>query len=233
LDQPDDTTCGPTSLHAVYQYYGHDLPLQKVIAGVQSLSEGGTIAVNLGLHALGMGYRAAIYTYNLKVFDPSWKSLSPPELVAKLQAQKAYKKGLRFSQAVGSYCEFLEKGGEIRFQELRPELLYFFLDQEIPILTGLSATYLYDCPRERTNSRLESVFDDLRGLPTGHFVLLHHRETDGLIHIADPYKENPLGGANYYTTGVQKLINSIMLGIMTYDANLLILHPKEVPWTNY
>ena len=26
--QPDDETCGPTSLHAIYQFYGLDIPLK-------------------------------------------------------------------------------------------------------------------------------------------------------------------------------------------------------------
>jgi hypothetical protein len=31
LPQPDDTTCGPTCLHAVYRYRGHEIPLDQVI----------------------------------------------------------------------------------------------------------------------------------------------------------------------------------------------------------
>ena len=29
LPQPDDTTCGPTCLHAVYGYYDDSIPLQE------------------------------------------------------------------------------------------------------------------------------------------------------------------------------------------------------------
>ena len=31
LPQPDDTTCGPTSLHAVYRFWGDDLPIDRII----------------------------------------------------------------------------------------------------------------------------------------------------------------------------------------------------------
>ena len=72
LPQPDDTTCGPTCLHAVYRYYGDSIPLRDVISEVQKLEEGGTLAVLLGLHALRRGYRATLYTYDLQVFDPTW-----------------------------------------------------------------------------------------------------------------------------------------------------------------
>lgn len=49
LAQPDDITCGPTSLHAVYTYYGNILDLTEVIASVKSLEGGGTLAVMLGI----------------------------------------------------------------------------------------------------------------------------------------------------------------------------------------
>jgi ABC-type bacteriocin/lantibiotic exporter with double-glycine peptidase domain len=70
--QPDKVTCGPTCLHALYQYYGEDISLKQVVREVKQLKAGGTLAVMLGNHALKRGYKALIYTYNLTVFDPSW-----------------------------------------------------------------------------------------------------------------------------------------------------------------
>jgi len=233
LSQPDDSTCGPTSLHGVYRYYDLDISLDEVIRQVTSWKTGGTLAVNLGIHALRMGFQAAIYTYNLKVFDPTWKGLSNNELIGKLRDQRKWKRSKRFLGATQSYIDFLSQGGEIRFQEMDPPLLYFFLDRKYPILTGLSATYLYDCARERTNFKGKSVFDDLKGAPMGHFVILHQRDGEDQIHVADPYKENPMVGAQYYTASVQKIMNSILLGILTYDANLLIIHPLEIPCTGF
>lgn len=55
LSQPDDTTCGPTSLHAVYNYFGSSLSLHQLISEVRSLEEGGTLAVMLGIDALKRG----------------------------------------------------------------------------------------------------------------------------------------------------------------------------------
>ena len=72
LPQPNDTTCGPTCLHAVYRYLGEELPLHQVIAETQALQEGGTLAVMLGCHALRRGFDVAIDTFNLQVFDPTW-----------------------------------------------------------------------------------------------------------------------------------------------------------------
>lgn len=74
--QPDDTTCGPTCLHALYQYYNDSIALKEVVDEVKSLKTGGTLAVMLGNHALQRGYNAHIYTYNLNIFDPTWFDLS-------------------------------------------------------------------------------------------------------------------------------------------------------------
>ena len=70
--QPDDTTCGPTCLHAVYGYYGDEAELDQVIQETVRLEHGGTLALLLGCHALRRGYQATIYTYHLQVFDPTW-----------------------------------------------------------------------------------------------------------------------------------------------------------------
>lgn len=225
LSQPDDETCGPTSLHAVYNYYHDFINLQQVIEEVTFLEEGGTLANLLGIHALNRGYKAKIHTYNLNVFDPVWSALGHDELIGKLKAQLKHKKGRKIENATHSYIEFLNLGGEISFEDLTVDLIRKYLDRRRPILTGLSATYLYDCKREYTNDEGRSVYDDLKGFPMGHFVVLTAIDEDGMVSVSDPYQENPLSGESTYKVDVHRLINSILLGILTYDANLLILEP--------
>lgn len=227
LSQPDDSTCGPTSLHAVYNFFQYTVNLQEVIESVNYLEEGGTLAVFLGLDALSKGFDAKIYTYNLRIFDPSWKDLSKEELLQKLDAQLAYKKGKKMSFATQAYKQFLLEGGEILFDNLDEDLIKKYLNKNIPILTGLSATYLYQSKREYTNSKNQSVFDDLRGEPMGHFVVLTKSEGDSVM-VADPYKENPISQNNYYKIEIKRLINAVHLGILTYDANILIVAPKKL-----
>jgi hypothetical protein len=228
LPQPDDATCGPTCLHAIYSYFGDSVPLDRVVEEVVSLPTQGTLAVLLACHALARGYRATIYTYNLLVFDPSWFHLDPSELPDKLRLQRDAKpEDDRLLFATDAYLEFLALGGEIRFKELTPELLRGFLQEERPLLTGLSATYLYGCPRELGDQRL--AYDDVRGLPTGHFVVLSGYDADrDEILVADPLRENPRFQPHYYPVGVQRVIGAILLGVLTYDANFLVVEPGEV-----
>ncbi len=221
LPQPDDLTCGPTCLHAVYRYYGDEVPLEQVIAESRSLEEGGTLAVFLGCHALKRGYRATMYTYNLDLFDPTWFGSRPADLTEKLTAQREAKTDPRLRVQTPGYLEFLRLGGRIRFADLTSGLLRRYLSAGVPILTGLSATYLYHTVREYG---FECVDDDVRGFPAGHFVVVsgYDRKRRRVL-VADPHERNPLTGNLHYEVDVPRLIGSILLGIVTHDANLLIL----------
>lgn len=228
MTQPDDVTCGPTSLHAVYDYYNDNISLDQVIKEVTYLEDGGTLAVMLGTHALGRGYKTRIYTYNLKMFDPTWLLTKETNIVEKLHQQAKYKRGKKFLHATEAYIDFLERGGELVFEDLTPALIYRYFKKNIPILAGLSATYLYQSIRESSTINGHATGDDVRGYPQGHFVILcGYDEGNNHIIVADPYKQNPISKDNYYLVKVQRLINSIMLGIITYDANFLIIEPGK------
>lgn len=224
--QPDDYTCGPTCLHAVYNYYNDNIELEDVISQVERLEDGGTLGVMLANHALRRSYKAVIYTYNLRIFDPTWFELPDGIIEIKLkQMLDGLEKGSKMALAVQQYLKFLELGGEIRFKDLNANLLRYYLKREIPILTGLSSTYLYRCARER-DAGDKMVYDDIRGLATGHFVVLSgYKLNNRTVRVADPYSSNPKYSKHYYDVKVDRLINSILLGILTYDANLLILEP--------
>ncbi len=226
MTQPDDETCGPTSLHAVYHYFGDEISLEEVISGVSYLESGGTLAVMLAIHALRRGYQAIIYTYNLHVFDPTWFNDIHVDVSAKLMEQLKYKYDKKLHLATRAYLEFLQLGGEMRFRDLTPKLLTRQFNKGLPILTGLSATYLYQCAREYVNSQNEIFYNDTKGHPSGHFVILAgYDKTKKHVVVADPYSENLLSDDNYYSVKISRLINSIMLGILTYDANLLVIKP--------
>lgn len=230
--QPDDESCGPTSLQAIYRYYGLEIPLQELIASVERSHSGGTLAPMLGKHALMHDFNAIIYMNNLTLFDPSWFEHGEAvgkTLIRKLNAQARYKRSKSTAQSTKAYKEFLALGGIVRFKALNVALLKDYFDKKIPILTGLSATYLYNSARERYTGG-KAYYDDIRGLPCGHFVVLcGYDDTHRLVVVADPHRENPISHNNYYKVSSHRLINAIMLGVLTYDANLLIIQPKDRP----
>lgn len=223
--QPDDFTCGPTCLHAVYNYYGDEIPLRQIIDETPRLETGGTLAVCLACHALRRGYNATIFTYNLQVFDPTWFRKKNTDFRQKLVSQMEAKAIPKLHIATKAYMEFFDRGGTIRFEDLRPGLIRRYLKRGQPILTGLSATYLYECEREYGP---KCDYDDIRGEPTGHFVVLFgYNKLAREVLIADPQFPNPRGSPQKYTEKIDRVISSILLGILTYDANLLIIEPHE------
>ena len=225
LPQPDNSTCGPTCLHAVYRYFDDHVPLDQVIRETPQLEQGGTLAVLLGCHALRRGYDATIYTVNLQVFDPTWFRPDAPPLSERLEAQWNAKDSPKLRLATRAYLEFLEQGGSIRMEEFTSALFRKYLKKGIPILTGLSATYLYRCAREY-GPYCEP--DDVRGLPVGHFVILYgYDKLNGTVQVADPLLPNPLGRTHHYEIRVDRVIRAILLGILTYDANMLIIKPRK------
>lgn len=222
--QPDMVTCGPTCFHALYQHYNDEISLKQVIQEVKQIKTGGTLAVMLGDHALQRGYDAHIYTYNLNVFDPTWFKYSSRKMIDLLKQQIRSKRNKRkLITECKAYIEFLEAGGKVKYAELNKDLIKSYLQKSIPILTGLSATYLYGTPREigETNK-----YNSIKGEPVGHFVVINGFDgKNDIVYLADPMNPNPLK-SQYYNVKFDRLINSILLGIVTYDANLLIIEPK-------
>lgn len=224
LPQPTETTCGPTCLHAVYRYWGREEGLEEVIGRTRALEQGGTFAVFLACDALMRGFQATIYTYNLTVFDPTWFR-KRADIAAKLQAQREVKSDVRLLRATEGYLEFLRLGGHLRFTDLSPPLVRGLLRRGIPILTGLSSTFLYRTAREYG---FLDIPDDVRGTPSGHFVIIAgYNRRERTVLVADPYGPHPYGASHDYWIKLDRVINAVLLGIVTHDANLLVIAPKR------
>ena len=226
--QPDNTTCGPTCLHAVYRYYDDTIALSQVIEEVPTIEGGGTLSVYLAMHALQRGYRTTIIPYNLQIFDPTWTALPPAEIIIRLRQQAAVKEQVTgFQEVTEGYLEYLQLGGRLQFEVLTTSLIRSYLKRGIPILTGLSATYLYDCSREYDADGI-IIYDDVRGESCGHFVVLagYNRETRRAL-VADPFLPNPLADGQHYAVAMDRLVCAILLGILTYDGDLLIIQPER------
>jgi hypothetical protein len=217
--QPDDVTCGPTCLTQVFGFHGLDLELAKVIERTPKNPDGGTLAVFLGVTALQYGFRPTLYSYNLRVFDPTWSKLRAPELKEKLTQRACFVTSAKLKRATTAYRDFVALGGRIRFSDLTRELLIEWLRKGQPILTGLSATYLYRIKRE-----LGVDDDDVRGEPVGHFVVIcgYYPKSDRFV-IRDPSFHIPFSRSGRYSVPAERLISAILLGDLTYDAVLLVL----------
>ena len=229
--QPSDTTCGQTCLAAVYEYWDCHVELADLIRDIGQLTGGGTLAVDLACDALRRGFSAEITTYNLQLFDPTWfdkagKMVSSKLLNQKLDQQfqaKHFRDDLdtsRLRAASIAYSQYLSLGGRVQMRPLDELLLVSILAQRTPILCGLSATYLYNESRETPFG----IADDVGGDPTGHFVVLHGFDpANRTVMIADPLHPNPMSPTNKYVAPLSRVTSAILLGIVTFDANLLTI----------
>jgi len=225
--QPNAYTCGPTCLHAVYRYFGDGLSHEQVLQETPMLADGGTLGVFLGLHALRRGYKATMYTYSLGVFDPTWFVPDGPDLIERLERQHDAKQDPKIRISCQAYIEFLRLGGRVLLQDLTPDLVRKPLRKGLPILTGLSATFLY---REKRENSVTCAEDDVAGEPQGHFVVLCGYSSESReVAVADPLHTNPISSSQRYSLPLDRVIGSILLGVLTYDANLLVLEPPRRP----
>lgn len=227
--QPDDVTCGPTCLRQVYDFYGLRVDMDGIVESLERNEDGGTLAVFLGMAALRRGLRARIYTYDLQIFDPTWAALPREALVPKLRARFPHLTDPKRKGAAVAYVRFLEKGGELAFDDLTPALLKSIIDRGHPVLAGLSATYLYRFRRERWDPDAGRLIeDDVAGEPTGHFIVISGYDQWGRqLVVLDPSEHVPVSEDGRLLVGAERLINAILLGDVTYDAVLLELWPAH------
>ncbi len=223
--QPDYTTCGPTSLHAVYTYYQDPITLSQVIEEVPKLEQGGTMSLHLAVHALRRGYQVESWAFSVRHFDPTWFA-QKTDFVAKIKAwltAQGLINDARYASAFASLEVYFARGGVVQWRDLTPRLIGSILKRGTPILTGTNGTFLYQCARETAEGP-----DDVCGDPFGHFVVLcGYHSKEGTVSIADPLKDNPLHGSKYYRANVHRLIGAIFLGAATDDSNFLVIRPKD------
>jgi len=100
-----------------------------------------------------------------------------------------------------------------------------YVKRSIPVITGLSSTYLYRTPREYGPN---CDYDDVRGEPTGHFVVLcGYNKESRTVQVADPLLPNPVATSQLYDVNIDRVLCAVLLGVLTYDANLLVIQPRR------
>ena len=87
----------------------------------------------------------------------------------------------------------------------------------------MNATYLYQQPRE-----LAGRPDDVAGDPVAHFLVVCGFDSAGeTFLVRDPSSHAPHGSDGRYGVPAQRLINAILLGIVSYGAVLLEIWPHR------
>jgi hypothetical protein len=156
------------------------------------------------------------------MFDPTWFRPGV-DIADRLRRQRDKKRDLPLEHATEGYLEFLALGGRLRLADLTRSLVRGILRRRLPILTGLSSTFLYRSAREYGPN---DTPDDVRGNPAGHFVVLagYDRRARSVL-VVDPYGPHPYGSSRRYWINIDRVLGAVLLGIVTHDANLLVINP--------
>ena len=74
----------------------------------------------------------------------------------------------------------------------------------------------------------DDEYDDLAGRMAGHFVVVSGYDRDTkTVSVSDPLQDNPSLKGRYYRVRIERILNAVLLGIVTYDANLLMIRPRD------
>jgi hypothetical protein len=176
---------------------------------------------------LHRGHKTTILPYNLTVFDPTWNDLDTARVREKLKASFRIKKRFPvFEEVTQAYLDYFALGGQFKFKVITPTLIRTQLKSGTPILTSLSATYLYNDSHE-VERHGKWVADDARGYSCGHFVVPSgYRKEKRTVQVTDPLVPNPMADDCHYDVDIYRLVCAIMRGVLTYDGNLLIIQKK-------
>ncbi|MEZ4873090.1 MAG: hypothetical protein R2827_12795 [Bdellovibrionales bacterium] len=71
------------------------------------------------------------------------------------------------------------------------------------------------------------IYDDIKANPRGHFVILGISGDLQKVTLADPMEGNPLTNCTEYEVDTQHFINALLIGVITYDANMTTIKKEE------
>ncbi len=197
--QPTNTTCSPTALSMMLDYYNEDISVDEISSKVpQVYSEDGepfgTINQQMATWCISLGYDVALYTFDCQVIDQSWAELSKEKLCERLKARKdgwivpALEKvwTVAYAQA---YIDFLKADGELYIQPAVNTKLLYELLAEGPVLPCLCFNTLYGRGRTSNFDEKKSVKDDINGRTWNHSVVIYGYDEKGNFLVADPIRK--------------------------------------------
>src|SRR6185312_12938489 len=86
--------CMQTSAAQLISFFDSNITVDEILQNVPVYVENGekigTAPEHLGAYLLSKGYKVTFYIFDVELFDPTWASLSPQEVLEALRARQAY-----------------------------------------------------------------------------------------------------------------------------------------------
>lgn len=227
--------CLSACLKAVLSYYEVDISEEDIIEKISTDSmklydwefKSGKLVIESGL-------KMEIYSNVGQILSPSWASLSPDELIKKIEEElkffvyrsENFEKdpelltsmcphklwAERLTKDVASMLEFVKAGGAINFNPISKELIRQKLVNNIPVIVSHDAAILHRMSRYSNGKP-----DDIKGDNWGHVVIISGEEGDNFL-ISDP------AGMFYENKTVYEANKDLVLeSILRYNGQLLVV----------
>lgn len=223
--------CLPSSATQLLNFYGIHVTFEQVKKDVPLYitPEGkpvGTSVGHMGAYLLEKGFQVLFHTVDIEIFDPSWRGLSPNEILTKLQERRKFIKHSRYDDEIldvifDGYILFLQRGGEIDFPVVDEKYLIEQL-QNGPFILQVSYNFLNNCAKYVYNIEQKTyVQDAVTGHPTTHAVVVSGYKSGKFI-IVDPDFE--FGRVREIEPG--RLIGAFYLAETDFDPIVITISKK-------
>ena len=214
--QPDNITCGPTSLRMVLGYYGKTVSHEEIMKHFTIFPHIGVLDPHICMAAMDLGFQAKTISFNYRVFHPSWTKLSREGLLAKLKEYFPKITNYKDSVSCAGYIRYLERGGTVEFAPMSRRLIVNYLYKGIPVIAALDMEYLYNGTVHWTEFRPEHAT---------HFVVIFgYDASKDEFQVADPWYEITIPNENgVYSVPADRLMTAILLGFQVNDGDLVIV----------
>ena len=197
--QPTNTSCSPTALSMLLEYYGQSMSPTEVGKSVPQVrdetgEERGTINTQMATWCISRGFDVTLYTFDCQIIDQPWRKLSSRQVTERLKAGldglEVPALGALWSNAYRqAYIDFIQAGGELIIRPYASRDLLYQLLQNGPILPCLSYSTLHGVARTRNINEIDSVNDDVNGRAVNHSVVIYGVDESGNFLIADPWRK--------------------------------------------
>ncbi len=220
--QPDNITCGPTSLRMVLKHYGKNLSHQEMMKHFTIFPGIGVLDPHIAMAAMDLGFKVKTISFNYRVIHPSWENLPPDKLLQKLQIYLPQITNYKDSVSAAGYIQYLERGGTIEFHPLSRKLIVQYLRKGIPVIAALDMEYLYKGTVDWSEFKPEHAT---------HFVVIcGYNAAKDEFKVADPWHSIPIPNTKgFYPVSADRLFTAILLGFQVNDADLIIIEKPESP----
>lgn len=206
----------------IYSYFGIKVPLEKLLDDLKIDKYTGTFTAQLGLHAKNSGLQTLILCSNPYYVSPAWSKLDNQTIYKKIGGWLAFelqgknkirknkfKKGTRFILA------YIKNGGKIKIIDLTTRLIDGYLDQGYLMTGAIEESWLW----EKRKIPKTAEFDDIKGIPQGHFVVLYGHDAENYF-VSDPYPTGLEGKNGLYKVKKDKFLVSCLF----WEATLLAVN---------